>query len=108
MIRSLRSVLRVTPGFRSDHLLTMLIDLRSDRYTKREQGGAFVNELLERVAKLPGTLSAAVANDLPMESIQMSSFRVEGPRAPALGQSPVADSRDGSDEYIATRGMRIV
>jgi predicted permease len=108
MIRSLRSVLRVTPGFRSDHLLTMLIDLRSDRYTKREQGGAFVNELLERVAKLPGTRAAAVANDLPMESIQMSSFRVGGQPPPALGQGPVADSRDVSDEYIATMGMRIV
>src|ERR1035438_444831 len=60
MIRSLRSVMQVTPGFRSDHLLTMLIDLRSDRYTKPEQGGAFVNGLLERVTKLPGTRSAAV------------------------------------------------
>jgi len=108
MIRSLRSVLQVTPGFRSDHVLTMLIDLRSNRYTKPEHGGAFVNDLLERVAKLPGTLSAAVANDLPMERIQMSSFRVEGQPVPAPGQAPVADSRDVSDEYLATMGMRLV
>src|SRR5580693_9469219 len=98
MIRSLSSVMQVTPGFRSDHLLTMLIDLRRDRYTKPEQGGAFVNELLERVAKLPGTRAAAVVNDLPMESIQMTSFRVEGQPAPPPGQGPVADSRDVSDE----------
>ena len=108
MIRSLRSVMQVTPGFRSDHLLTMMIDLRSDRYTKPEQGGAFVNGLLERVANLSGTLSAAVVNDLPMESIQMSSFRVEGQPAPATGQGPVADYREVSERYIATMGMRIV
>ena len=108
MIRSLRSVMQVTPGFRSDHLLTMLIDLRSDRYTKPEQGGAFVNGLLERVTKLPGTRSAAVANGLPMETIQMSTFRVEGQPVPERGQEPVADTRDVSDEYIATIGMRLV
>ena len=108
MIRSLRSVLQVTPGFRSDHLLTMLIDLRRDRYTKPEQAGAFIGDLLERVTKLPGTLSAAVVNDLPMESIQMSGFRVEGQPARANGESPVADTRDVSDTYIATMGMRIV
>ena len=108
MIRSLRSVLQLTPGFRSDHLLTMLIDLRSNRYTKPEQGGAFVNDLLERVAKLPGTVSAAVVNDLPMEQIQMTTFRVEGRPAPAPGTAPVADSREVSEEYIATLGMRLV
>jgi putative ABC transport system permease protein len=108
MIRSLQTVMQVTPGFRSDHLLTMLIDLRGDRYTKPEQGGAFVNGLLERVAKLPGTRAAAVANSLPMESIQMTGFRVEGQPVPAPGEGPVADRRDVSDEYIATMGMRIV
>ena len=108
MIRSLRSVMQLTPGFRSDHLLTMLIDLRSDRYANPEQGAAFVSALLERVSKLPGADSAAVANGLPMESIQMTSFRVEGQPAPAPGEEPVADTRFVSDEYIATMGMRIV
>jgi putative ABC transport system permease protein len=108
MIRSLRSVMQVTPGFRTDHLLTMQIDLRSDRYTTPEQSGAFVNDLLPRAAKLPGVLSAAVINDLPMERIQMTSFRVEGQPTPAPGRGPVADSREASDEYIATMGMRLV
>ena len=108
MIRSLRSVMQVTPGFRSDQLLTMTIDLRSDRYTEPKQGGAFVNNLLERVAKLPGARSAAVVNGLPMQSIQMTSFRVEGQPAPAPGEGPVADRRNVSDEYIATMGMRLL
>jgi hypothetical protein len=46
--------MQVTPGFRCGHLLTMHIDLRSDRYTKPDQAGAF------GVAKLPGALSTAV------------------------------------------------
>jgi len=108
MIRSLSSVRQVTPGFRSDHMLTMQIDLRSDRYTKPEQGGAFVNDLLERVAKLPGTRAVAVVNGLPMETIQMAGFRVEGQPVPAPGEGPVADTRDVSDEYISTMGMRMV
>ncbi|HUE20370.1 MAG TPA: ABC transporter permease, partial [Bryobacteraceae bacterium] len=108
MIRSLLSVMQITPGFRSDHLLTMQIDLRSDRYTRPEQGGAFVNDLLQRVANLPGARSAAVVNGLPMETIQMTIFRVEGQPAPAPGQGPVADNRNVSEEYIATMGMRLV
>jgi putative ABC transport system permease protein len=108
MIRSLRSVLQLSPGFRSDHLLTMQIDLRRDRYTKPDQAGAFVNDLLQRVAKLPGARSAAVVNALPMESIGMTGFRVEGQPAPAPGEGPVADTRDTSDEYIGTMGMRMV
>ncbi|HVN06458.1 MAG TPA: ABC transporter permease [Bryobacteraceae bacterium] len=108
MIRSLRTVLQLTPGFRSDHLLTMMIDLHPDRYTKPEQGAAFVNELLQRIDRLPGTVSAAVVNDLPMERIQMTTFRVEGRPAPPPGQGPVADYRDVSDEYIGTMGMRLI
>ncbi|HUE04198.1 MAG TPA: ABC transporter permease [Bryobacteraceae bacterium] len=107
MIRSLSSVLRISPGFRSDHLLTMQIDLRSDRYTKPEQGGAFVKELLERVSKLPGVLSAAVVNDLPMERIQMAPLHVEGQPVPPPGQALVADYREVTESYITTMGMRL-
>ncbi len=108
MIRSLRSVNRITPGFRSDHLLTVQIDLRRNRYATPDQGAAFVNDLLQRVSRLPGAISAAVVNGLPMESIQMTGFRVEGRPAPALGEQPVADRRDVSDGYIASMGMRMV
>ncbi|HLY15916.1 MAG TPA: ABC transporter permease [Bryobacteraceae bacterium] len=107
MIRSLRSVLQVTPGFRSDHLLTMKMILRQGRYTKPEQGGAFVNDLLDRVDRLPGVQGAAVVNGLPMETIQMRGFRVEG-RTAVAGQEPVADVREVSHEYIATMGMRLM
>ncbi len=107
MIRSLSSVLRISPGFRSDHLLTMQIDLRSDRYTKPEQGGAFVKDLLERVSKLRGALSAAVVNDLPMERIQMAPLHVAGQPVPPPGQALVADYREVTEEYITTMGMRL-
>ncbi len=108
MIRSLRSVMQVTPGFQSDHLLTMQIDLRPERYKNPDQGGAFVNDLLARVDRLPGVSSAAVVSDLPMESIQMAGFNVEGQPEPAPGESQVADVRYVSDEYIGTMGMRMV
>ena len=108
MIRSLSSVLRISPGFRSDHLLTMQIDLRSDRYTKPEQGAAFVKDLLERVSRLPGILSAAVVNDLPMERIQMAPLHVEGRPVPPPGQATVADNREVTEGYVATMGMRLI
>ncbi|MGO4883855.1 MAG: ABC transporter permease [Bryobacteraceae bacterium] len=108
MIRSLSSVMQITPGFRTDHLLTMQIDLRSDRYTKTEDGAAFVKDLLERVARVPGVRSAAVTNDLPMERIQMTSFRVEGRPEPPLGEAPVADYRQVTEDYIGTMGMRLI
>jgi putative ABC transport system permease protein len=108
LIRSLRAVMQLSPGFESSHLLTMQIDLRRDRYPGPEQGGAFASQLLERVQHLPGVRSAAVINSLPMQSIQMAGFLVEGQSEPAPGQALVADVRAASHEYFATMGMRII
>ena len=107
LIRTLRAVMQLSPGFESSHLLTMQIDLRRERYPAQERGGAFAGQLLERVQHLPGVRSAAVINSLPMQSLQMAGFLVEGQSEPAPGQALVADVRAASHEYFATMGMRI-
>jgi putative ABC transport system permease protein len=108
LVRSLESVMRLTPGFHSDHLLTMMVNLRPDHYTKPEQGYALVNDLLERTVRLPGVRSAAVVNDLPMQRIQMATFRVEGRPVPAPGHELVADVRSASEDYLPTMGTPIL
>jgi putative ABC transport system permease protein len=108
MIRSLRSLIQVSPGFQAGRLLTMMIDLRPERYASLAQGGAFAGQLLERVAQLPGVRAAALVNDLPMQRIQMQAFRVEGQPVPAPGQTPVADYRAVSETYFQTMGTPIV
>jgi len=67
-----------------------------------------VSDLLARVTRLPGVSAAAVVNELPMESIQMNGFRIEGQPTPPPGQGLTADTRNVSEEYIGTMGMRIM
>ena len=71
MIGSLVSVLRVDPGFRADHLLTMNFSMPPSRYAKNEQFANFCQQVLERVSALPGVKSASFSDGLPMTRIRM-------------------------------------
>jgi putative ABC transport system permease protein len=65
LIKSLARLLESEPGFDSSNVLTMQINLPSRKYSDRERIRAFQQQLLERVASLPGVEQAAVSNNLP-------------------------------------------
>src|SRR5919112_2563504 len=65
LINSFYRLLRTSPGFDPQNLLTMEYRLPRNRYAKGEQQWAFHREVVERVSHLPGVESAAVVRGLP-------------------------------------------
>jgi putative ABC transport system permease protein len=109
MVGSLVSVLRVDPGFRADHVLTMHFSMPPSRYAKNDQFANFCQQALERVSALPGVKSASFSDGLPMTRIRMMKFTVDGQSMPARGSEPTADMRGiSAPSYFETLGIPIV
>ena len=64
--RSFALLTDVDPGFRSEGLLSMRVDLSNQRYRQLEARIGFYDEVLERVSGLPGIDSAGMITFLPM------------------------------------------
>jgi putative ABC transport system permease protein len=88
-IRSFYRLLRVDPGFRTDHILTMRVTLPSVTYPTGPALPRFFNQLLGRVRGMPGVESAGAISQLPMGGVRSSgSVYVENSDAPVLQRTP--------------------
>jgi putative ABC transport system permease protein len=109
MIGSLVSVMRVDPGFRADHVLTMHFSMAPSRYANNEQFANFTRQALERISALPGVKSASFSDGLPMTRIRMMKFTVDGQPLPARGSEPTADMRGiSSPAYFTALGIPLL
>jgi predicted permease len=95
-LRSLRSASSINIGFRSGGVLAMSIDPRLHSYTP-ERTVQFLAELLRRVSVVPGVLSAAVTDALPLSG----GHRSDGFQA--VGKKPL-DPTPSTELYMATPG----
>ena len=66
LMKSLVVMLRVDPGFDPKGLLTMRIALPPSRYKEDDKAVRFYDELLRRVASVPGVRGAALTSNLPL------------------------------------------
>ncbi len=105
MIRTLWVVSHVQPGFRIDQLLTATISLPMSRYHDYDSISGFDNQLLEKVRALPGVESATISGSLPMDMIEISTFKAEGERGQ---ETQSADASSIREDYFRTMGIRIV
>jgi predicted permease len=85
---SLKRVLAVSPGFRSDHILTGQISLPRKSYSDGASRLALMEKLMDKIDRLPGVLSAGVVNNVPLSGKSgKSSATVKG-RIARPGESP--------------------
>jgi len=109
MMKSLLAVLRVDPGFKPDHLLTMKFSLPESRYGSNEQIAAFCRQVLDKVATTPGVRHASFSDGLPLTRLRMTRFLVEGQTPPPRGSEPTADMRGiFNPEYFDAAGIRLL
>ena len=105
-----RSFLRlsaVDPGFRAERLLTMKLDLGGAGWHTRAEVRAFAASLEERVAALPGVVSASATSRLPVSGGDPNgSLTVEGGTAP--DRLPAASFRRVLPGYFRTMGIPLV
>lgn len=104
LIRSFTRLLSVNPGFNGNNLATMEINLPRSKYGKPQQQSAFFEQLIQRVAGLPGIESVGGTNHLPLGGSNSSvSFTVEGRPLPGPGEAtPTTNWRAVTPDYFKT------
>ena len=109
MMKSLIAVIRIDPGFRPDHLLTMKFSLPESRYKNNEQIAAFCRQALDRVSALPNVKSASFSDGLPLTRIRMTRFVVDDRPPPPSGSELTADMRGiFTPDYLNAVGLHLI
>ena len=108
LLESFRRVSNVDLGFRTEHALTMRLQLSKRGYPDGNRVRAFREELLRKVHALPGVQYAGTVSSLPMGIIsQGMEFEVEG-RPETAWEKPFASYANTSTEYLRAMGIPIV
>jgi putative ABC transport system permease protein len=84
LVRSFWRLQNVNTGFKTDHLLTLRVTLWGSKYRQGAQAVSFYERLQERLAALPGVVSASATSDIMLRRLATSaSFTIENrPRDP--------------------------
>ncbi|HEX9000264.1 MAG TPA: ABC transporter permease [Blastocatellia bacterium] len=108
LIRSFWKLQQADPGFNPERVLTASLSLPNARYGDAPKVTAFQQQLLERVAALPGVQSAGLTSDLPWTGYdENAGFTIEGKTFPPN------DGAGGryhfvSEDYFRTVGVPLV
>ena len=108
-IRSLAKAQEVDPGFKTDNLVTMMINLDLLAYDQQATL-RFFPELQRRVESLPGVRSAALASEMPLMDSRQSRGPVvkEGEIDPPPNQGVISECSLVTPKYFETLGMPLV
>jgi predicted permease len=88
-IRSFYQLLRVDPGFRTDHILTMRMNLPSITYPTMPAVSQFYQKALDKIRVIPGVETAGAISELPMGNAYSSgSVYVQDSTAQILQHFP--------------------
>ena len=109
MAKSFWSLLHVSPGFRTAHILTARLSLSKSRYPDARRIAAFQRELLERVRNTSGVQSTGLAAYLPLSGTDNAwGFVIEGRPALRTGDYNMAKYRPASAGYFETIGIPLL
>ncbi|HMI50538.1 MAG TPA: ABC transporter permease [Candidatus Saccharimonadales bacterium] len=104
---SLERAMAVSPGFQSDHILTGQILLPWAAYPERARL-SFVDSLTEKIAHLPGVLSAGVVNNVPFSGHSGKSAATVKGYTPRPGESVRAHYSYGvGGDYFRAMGFSL-
>ncbi|MHB1194932.1 MAG: ABC transporter permease [Longimicrobiales bacterium] len=97
------------PGFRQEGLLTFSLTVPDDRYPTSEDLVVFEDELLRRLAAVPGVQGVALMSSLPRGRGNPSTgYTVDGRPAPVEGELPTASLQAVNPEYFNTMGISVL
>ena len=105
LVQTFYHLLNSDPGFRREHVLTFELSLPETRYQDRQHIAAFYQQVIPRLQALPGVVSAAAAEAVPMGGTpEATGIRIPG-RPPVLpSQAPIVDYTVVSPGFFATVG----
>src|SRR5258708_2643829 len=98
LMRSFVRLSHVDPGFDTQNAISAVISLPQQRYRRPEQSIAFFEQVVEKVANLPGVEAVGAVDLFPMINGNIYGVQVEG-RPPAA-----PEESDGANCYSVTSG----
>jgi predicted permease len=100
LIRSLRMLRGVNPGFDPNHVITMFLSIPSTKFTTPQRQISFYDRVLQRVRALPGVQSAGVIDALPLTGGgSHQPVQIEGRPVQAMADQAEVDVRSISPGY---------
>ncbi|MBI1763157.1 MAG: ABC transporter permease [Acidobacteria bacterium] len=108
LVRSFIHLLHTDLGVKPASVVTMQVNLPRDQYTTNQARRDFFEQLLQRIAALPGVQKAGAVHALPMGgSNDGNSFQLVGQPAFESGKEPHTDFRIATPEYFAAIGTEL-
>ncbi len=108
-IRSFLYLVKTSPGFNPDNVLTMRILLPWGKYPEEPKRAVLYHDLLQRVKAVPGVESAAFVNYLPLGGSNSSDdYLVEGDPVPQPGRENSGRYRVATPDYFQTMRIPII
>jgi len=113
LLESFARLRQIDPGFRSDHLLTMQIQLSGPRYAQPRGRVTFFADLRERLARVPGIVSASTVSRLPVAKVGLDTrsgnpFSIDGrPWNPNSPAPQIAHTQTVGLDYFRTMGVPV-
>jgi putative ABC transport system permease protein len=109
LLKSFWRLQRMDAGLRPENVLTMSLALPQAKYPTKEVVDQFHQQLLTRIAALPGVQVAGMINFLPLQRWGVNGdFSVEGEAPPLPGRFPHAELRTVTPDYFRALGIPLV
>src|SRR5436853_3118843 len=109
LIRSFIRLQSVRPGFDSDNLLVLQMSLPKSRYANRQAVTTFNDQLSLRLGALTGVQSAGGVSIVPMSDLILRpEFTIVGRPPVSRAETPLAQYRMASPEYLSTMGIPLL
>ena len=108
LIRSFYRIAAVSPGFSTDHIISMRVMALGPKYRKPEVLTQLYRDVGARIRQLPGVKSYGLVSVLPLTgTVGWGAINVEGfPAQP--GQELQVDLRSADTDYFATMQIRLI
>ncbi len=106
LVQAFRSVQKMDPGYRADHVLVCQIALPESQYRTAEAWEAFYRHCLDGIRALPGVVSASAVTAPPLGGHWGNFFTIENaPAKRADEPDPVVLQRVAFPDYFETMGI---
>ncbi|MEJ7576814.1 MAG: ABC transporter permease [Pyrinomonadaceae bacterium] len=104
-VKSLRTALAIDPGFETEKVALASVNLGLQRYTQA-RAGEFRRQVIERVERLPGVVSASWTNSPPVapDFSRVESMSIEG-YEPQASEKLQAEVNNVGVNYFQTIGV---
>jgi len=109
LARSFLRLLRVDPGVRTGDVISFRMELPAAKYPRDEQIAGFYRDLVERVGRLPGVVSAGAADAIPLGGAESSgNIEIEGVPRPRDWTEMSAAWREVTPGYFTSIGIPLL